>query len=60
MDMLDDIEILDDIVEFFMDLFHFAIDKASPVLAWVVAHPWITIAFLGLLLLWAVRGYRIK
>lgn len=53
-------DILDDIVEFFKDLFHWAIDFASPVLGWVVSHPWITIAFLGLLLLWAVRGYRIK
>lgn len=53
-------DILDDIVEFFKDLFDWAIDFASPVLAWVVSYPWITIAFLGLLLLWAVRGYRIK
>ena len=52
--------ILDDIEEFFKDLFHSALDLASPVLAWTISHPWITIAFLGLLLLWAVRGYRIK
>jgi hypothetical protein len=53
-------DVLDDIVEFFKDIFHLAIDLAAPVLGWVVSHPWITIVFLGLLLLWAVRGYRFK
>lgn len=53
-------DVLDDIVEFLEDVFHFAIDLASPALAWVISYPWISIAFLGLLLFWAVRGYRIK